>query len=222
MIATKKDYALPLTRMRATFPEPLPAYLPRTAEIPAVTPPVFDPNSANAGRFSLSLKGMRRELRRSGFRAELLVRDIESEIMEWLREGGTILSPDLGNETTFHFPGTAVRDTQTISEVSRTPLQLVWSIADDAFARYVVHCCARYHEIISFSEYSSIYDLLFPTSICITSHRQRDIRTTPYLPVTTQCDPSGLPCHCHLGHTSSYRYRAFLSIRYRFRHTFRP
>ncbi|KAJ3733610.1 hypothetical protein DFJ43DRAFT_1223251 [Lentinula guzmanii] len=80
--------------------------------------PVIDPISADAGRFSFSIKGMRRDLRRAGYRAERLVRQVETEILEWLDAGG----------------------------------QLIWRIPDDAFARYVVHCCARYHNVVSFSK----------------------------------------------------------------------
>jgi hypothetical protein len=110
-----------------------------------------DPNSANAGRFSLSMKGIRRELRRSGARAALLVRDVEQEVVQWLQDGGTVLEPDSEDRTSLNHPGIPVRNTVTIKEVSRSPLQLVWSIGDDAFARYIVHCVARYHEVVSFS-----------------------------------------------------------------------
>jgi len=152
--ATKNDYVLHPQQARATFPEPLPSFLPRTAKVPAITPPTTDPASANAGRFSLSLKGMRKELRRSDGRAEALVRDIETEMVEWLRQGGTLLAPSRGADSQLvndDMHGTPVGGTGSIIEVSRTPLQLIWRISDDAFARYVVHCCARYHEVVSFS-----------------------------------------------------------------------
>ncbi|KAF8973013.1 hypothetical protein BDZ97DRAFT_645362 [Flammula alnicola] len=83
--ATKRDYSLPPPQTRSTFPEPLPPYLPRNVKLPTIpTLPVTDPGTANAGRFSLSLKGMRRDLRRAGGRAEGLVRDVESEMVQWL------------------------------------------------------------------------------------------------------------------------------------------
>ncbi|KAG5647066.1 hypothetical protein DXG03_001436 [Asterophora parasitica] len=150
--ATKRDYILPTPQARATFPEPLPPYLPRTAKVPATTIPERDPTSANAGRFSLSLKGMRKGLRKCGFRAELLVRDVEYEIVNWLDAGGIVLNPDAHEAEDLAGSGVPVGDTGTIFQLSRTPLQLVWYIEDDAFARYVVHCCARYHEIVSFSK----------------------------------------------------------------------
>jgi len=98
---------------------------------------------------------MRKELRRSGGRAEALVRDIETEMLEWLRQGGTLLAPSRGAGSQLvndDMHGTPVGETGSITEVSRTPLQLIWRISDDAFARYVVHCCARYHEVVSFSK----------------------------------------------------------------------
>lgn len=104
----------------------------------------------------MSLKGMRRDLRRSGYRAQLLVRDIELEVIDWLQAGGTLLSPDGPIASNLSFPGKPIGDTGSIFEVSRTPLQLIWRIIDDAFARYVVHCCARYREIVSFSAFSNV------------------------------------------------------------------
>ena len=93
---------------------------------------------------------MRRDLRRAGGRAEALIRDVECEMIQWLTLGGTILAPD-NRPHTGETQSIPVGITGTIFEVSRTPLQLIWKISDDAFARYIVHCCARYHEIISFS-----------------------------------------------------------------------
>ncbi|KAF8813938.1 hypothetical protein BYT27DRAFT_7239248 [Phlegmacium glaucopus] len=157
VVATKPDYIVPPPHISSTFPEPLPPYLPRTVKL-SVTPalPVTDPASANAGRFSLSLKGMRRDLRKAGGRAEALIRDVESEMIQWLTLGGTVLAPESRTHTGEIQPeGVPVGSTGTVFEVSRTPLQLIWKISDDAFARYIVHCCARYHEIISFSKGTS-------------------------------------------------------------------
>ncbi|KAF5322605.1 hypothetical protein D9619_001342 [Psilocybe cf. subviscida] len=153
--ASRRDFAIPQPATRSTFPEPLPNYLQRSVKLPtAPTIPVTDPASANAGRFAHSLKGMRKDLRRAGGRAQVLVRDVEQELVEWLVQGGTVLAPDLSRQPTdlLQEMGIPVGNTGTIVEVSRTPLQLVWRIADDAFARYVVHCCARYHEVVSFSK----------------------------------------------------------------------
>ncbi|KAF9472442.1 hypothetical protein BDN70DRAFT_868408 [Pholiota conissans] len=153
--ATKRDYTVPLPTVQSTFPEPLPPYLPRNVKLSTTpTVPSTDPSSANAGRFSLSLKGMRKDLRRAGGRAQALVRDVESEMIQWLTTGETVLFPDMNHsgQGGLQGPGAPIGATGSIFEISRTPLQLVWRITDDAFARYVVHCCARYHEVVSFSK----------------------------------------------------------------------
>ena len=95
----------------------------------------------------MGLKGMRKQLRKSGPRAELLVKEVEAEIMGWL-DNNVWLNPDHSVSEQNHIP---IGTSTSIVEVSRTPMQLVWAIEDDAFARYVVHCCARYHNIVSFS-----------------------------------------------------------------------
>lgn len=156
--ASKADYAPLLPSAKRTFPEPLPVYLPRTVKAPDTIKPILEPNSANAGRFSLSLKGMRRDLRKAGFRAQILVEDIEKEITEWL-QGGAFAASDVSESSLLNFPGTPIGRMDCISEVSRDPLQLIWAVGEDAFARYVVHCCARYYEIVSFSgpSYSSLF-----------------------------------------------------------------
>lgn len=85
-----------------------------------------------------------------GGRAESLVRDVEAEIMLWL-EGGVVLNPGTV-EGELRFPGVEIRGREDLREVGRSILQLVWA-TDDALVRYVVHCCARYHDIVSFSTY---------------------------------------------------------------------
>lgn len=95
----------------------------------------------------MGLKGMRKQLRKSGPRAELLVKEVEAEIMEWL-DNNVWFNPDNPASEQNRIP---IGTSTSIMEVSRTPTQLVWAIEDDAFARYVVHCCARYHNIVSFS-----------------------------------------------------------------------
>ncbi|KAI0339792.1 hypothetical protein BDW22DRAFT_1421976 [Trametopsis cervina] len=149
VLASRKDFAIPLPNTRQTFPQPLPTYLSRNNPIPAAIPTTREPTSASAGRFSLGLKGMRKELRKSGPRTELLVYEVESEIMGWLANN-VWLNPD--DTLTSDEDGLAIGTSGSITQVSRTALQLVWSITDDAFARYVVHCCARYHSIVSFSK----------------------------------------------------------------------
>ncbi|KAJ7262234.1 hypothetical protein B0H12DRAFT_1271105 [Mycena haematopus] len=135
----KRDYQQPVPHIRPTFPEPLPVYLARNNKVPGAVLPTTDPRDADCGRFSLSLKGMRRDLRKMSFRSKPLVVEIETELVTWLEAGGTQLTPDEPQNILNH-SGTAVGSTGTVVEISRTPLQLVWRMADDsdAFARYVV------------------------------------------------------------------------------------
>ncbi|KAJ7218116.1 hypothetical protein GGX14DRAFT_599781, partial [Mycena pura] len=136
--------------IRSTFPVPLPPYLPRENRLPNAVLPTRDTN-ADCGRYSLSLKGMRRNLRTMQFRSKPLVRVIEAEIVRWLEAGGTLLFPDTSTCSVLNSAGTPIGDTGIV-ELSRTPLQLVWRVADDPFARYVIHCTARYHKIVSYSK----------------------------------------------------------------------
>ncbi|KZT10721.1 uncharacterized protein LAESUDRAFT_693025 [Laetiporus sulphureus 93-53] len=177
---SKRDYAVPLPYTQPTFPQPLPKYLSRNNAIPPVVPPAYEPSSANAGRFSMSLKGMRRVLRKSGPRTELLVKEVEDEILLWLESGGVMLSPDAAAEMSI--PGSPMGSSDLIKEVLRTPLQLVWSIADDGFVRYVVHCCARYHEVVSFSKDTSgqrLTYLLRPNITRPNPHASAALETPP-------------------------------------------
>jgi hypothetical protein len=92
---------------------------------------------------------MRKALRRSGPRTQALVRGVEEEFMCWLSGVEVVLNPD--KESGYQFPGRAVAGLDDIREVERSPQRLVWWIENDTWARYVVHCCARYHNIVSFS-----------------------------------------------------------------------
>ncbi|KAH9036722.1 hypothetical protein EDB83DRAFT_2507711 [Lactarius deliciosus] len=105
-----------------------------------------------AGQFSLSLRGMRKALRRSGARTEALVRGVEDELTRWLGEVAVVLNPALDPDGGHQFPGRAVAGEEGIREVERSPQRLVWWIENDTWARYVVHCCARYHNVVSFSK----------------------------------------------------------------------
>lgn len=136
---------------RSTFPIPLPPYLPRTTPVPNANHPTSNPATANAGRFSLSLKGIRRDLRRLGPRVHTLVKDIDNEIILWLQHTGGAIKPQSTNAINVNYR-TPIGSNGTVYEVSRTSLELIWILADNAFARYIVHCCARYHEVVSFSE----------------------------------------------------------------------
>ena len=80
--------------------------------------------------------------------------------MRWLGGVEVVLNPDVAGHAAaaaaaggFHFPGRAVAGLEDVREVERSPQRLVWWIENDMWARYVVHCCARYHNIVSFSTY---------------------------------------------------------------------
>ncbi|KAI0930138.1 hypothetical protein AcV5_006928 [Taiwanofungus camphoratus] len=177
---SKSDFSVSPPDKQSTFPQPLPHYLARNNTVPATVLAIHDPNSANAGRFSLSLRGMRRELRKHGPGTQVLVRDVENEIVSWLADGGIIPLPDAATEMSF--PGISVGNTESIREVSRTPLQLVWSIEDNSFTRYVVHCCARYHDVVSFSKETSgqrLTYLLRPNVTRPSCYAPADLDTPP-------------------------------------------
>jgi hypothetical protein len=150
--ASKKDFTIPTPHSRPTFPQPLPTYLSRNTPIPATIPTVSQPASASAGQFSMGIRGMRKQLRKSGPRAQLLVEEIEAEIMGWLANN-VWLNP--ASDATSEEQPVAIGTSDSIVQLSRTHMQIVWAIADDPFARYVVHCCARYHNIVSFSSYQT-------------------------------------------------------------------
>ena len=148
--------SLSLPLPRSTFPRPLPPFLPRHLSAPSASPPRRDPASANAGRYSLSLKGVRRELRRAGPRAEQIVLDIEQELTRWLDAGGVLLFPAPPPQHPPQHPpaaraGTPRGSSATITEVHRSPTELVWRLDGD-FPRFLLHCVARFHGVVSFSE----------------------------------------------------------------------
>ncbi|KAF8514174.1 hypothetical protein JB92DRAFT_2592120, partial [Gautieria morchelliformis] len=88
--------------------------------------------SANAGRYSLSLKGVRKELRRSGPRAEQIVLDIEQELTAWLEMGGVLLSPDSQHILSFsRMPGTLIGSSKSIIEIHCSPMEIIWRIDED-------------------------------------------------------------------------------------------
>ena len=103
--------------------------------------------SSQAGRFSLSLKGVRKELRQRGQRANELVRDVEDTMKAWL--DGTTTATAVDEQV----PRPVDRgEHPSITELSHNPLQLQW-MTGDPFARYIIHCVARWHSVVSFSKH---------------------------------------------------------------------
>ncbi|KAG8714038.1 hypothetical protein FRC11_010098 [Ceratobasidium sp. 423] len=137
---SKRDFAIPVAQVQSTFPIPLPPYLPRVSSAPSAVAPTSDPTSTLAGKFSHSLRGARRVLRRRRGQAEPLVRAVEAELCEWLAEPGKPTDTE----------GYII--VSGICEVRRSPAELVWDVEQDAFARYVVHCAARWYGVVSFSK----------------------------------------------------------------------
>ncbi|CUA74454.1 hypothetical protein RSOLAG22IIIB_05564 [Rhizoctonia solani] len=172
---SKKDFAIPVAHVQSTFPAPLPPYLPRVSSAPSAIAPTSDPTSTLAGKFSHSLRGARRVLRRRRGQAEPLVHAVEAEICEWLAE------PGKPTDTEGYVIVSGIR------EVRRSPTELVWDVEQDAFARYVVHCAARWYGVVSFSKEESdgtrLTHLLRPNPT-------RPDRMTLATPPTTDWDTS--------------------------------
>ncbi|KAI0045892.1 hypothetical protein FA95DRAFT_1680166 [Auriscalpium vulgare] len=158
-VPSRRDLEPMRPTVHATFPVPLPPYLPRSVPAPAASLPMTDAQAASAGRFALSLRGMRKALRRAGPRTQALVRGVEEELTQWLEGVQVVTSPDDGAQ--LEFPGREVGGQDGVREVQRSAARLVWWIEDDAWARYVVHCCARFHEVVSFSKDTPTHRLTY-------------------------------------------------------------
>lgn len=149
----RSDYDTPKVNLRSTFPVPLPPYLPRTQIAPSPPLPQRDELSAAVGRFTISLRGARKDLRRRGLHAERTVRVVESEIVLWLQgpgqqHAGRPFGVDFAAPIDAGYNGCLGG---AVIEVFRTPLKLIWK-TDDALARYAIHCTARWHDVVSFSK----------------------------------------------------------------------
>jgi hypothetical protein len=119
--------------------------------------------SANAGQFFTPLGGIRKTLRRNAHRSQYLLYHIESALMEWLHAIDVTLNPEdeeaeeaqlLGDQLEGQpLPsGRALWDGSPVVEVARSRKRLIWQIAEDGFARYVVHCSCRFHSVVSYSK----------------------------------------------------------------------
>jgi hypothetical protein len=145
----RADYNVTRTDVKSTFPVPLPPYLPRVSAAPSggvvLRSEPGNINSAYSGRFTLSLRGVRKDLRqRGGGMAKGLVQDIETAIQSWLDATDPTVTEDTTGRAIDH------ADSPVIKELSYKPLELVW-ITDDPFARWIIHCVSRWHGVVSFS-----------------------------------------------------------------------
>ncbi|KAG8956145.1 hypothetical protein FRC04_004220 [Tulasnella sp. 424] len=135
---TTEDLNSPLPPHRP-WPQPLPTYIPRRAPAPDWIPP---PSIHSEPR--LTRKGVRKYIRNAGPYAEQLVRDFEREVTGWLG-CDVVVNPDNQQAASRR-----IGSKGEVFELERTHAQLVWST--DAFPRYILHCVARYHGLVSFSK----------------------------------------------------------------------
>jgi len=154
--AMRSDYLIPTPGVRTTFQSPLQPYLQHNVKLPTSAPNVARIQDVNAGRFSLSLKGMRRDIRaRDTYRTRLIAHTVDEAIKAWLNQSAVFLAPD-ADDNELSLPGRELKanngEDMGIKQVASTPTKLVWNLGDDAFARYMVHCCARWYEVVSFSK----------------------------------------------------------------------
>ena len=122
--------------------------------------------SASAGQYSLSLTGVRRSLRRamgngatpgSGGPVEDLLRAMDDEIVTWLdtlvfrssQQAAASAGPRVIDDTPVELGGEGVTE-PALSEISRSPTTLVWSLPG-AYDRWLAHVIARYYGLLSFS-----------------------------------------------------------------------
>ncbi|CAG7850541.1 Uncharacterized oxidoreductase MexAM1_META1p0182; AltName: Full=ORFC [Serendipita indica DSM 11827] len=201
---SSSDYSISTSEPRETFPRPLPAYLPRVSPAPSgATISRADPanlNSAYAGRFTLGLRGVRKDLRhRGGMRARTLIQDIESLLQVWLDGDSAALDALIEERKGF----VDSVDRPAIHIVSSTPMQLIWSV-EDPFARWLVHCVARFHSVVSFSkDVSNGTTTERQTHLLRPNSRHPDPRAAAalYTPTATDLDSSVIDTD---GDTSDY------------------
>lgn len=69
-----------------------------------------------------------------------------------------------------------------IREVERSSSQLVWAVGNDSFARYIVHCVCRWHNIVSYSKSrTSVLELLMGIMNTIISGKAHTFEGGPRL-----------------------------------------
>lgn len=142
----------------------------------------------------MSLRGARKNLRRAGPRTQALVRAVEGVLLAWIAESAVVLNPDVPPPPV-SFPGTLIGDLDGVYQVQRTHERLVLWIQDDAWSRYVVHCCARHHGIVSFSKF--VQNILFIVdlmSYCRQGHRDSppDSLATTQRHTPISCSPRSI------------------------------
>lgn len=91
------DWAPPPPGHTQKFPLPAPRKL-QAATAPSPDQPGFDAASAEAGQYSLSLKGVRQLMRKRGARAQVVVERVEAELLRWMEglEQGNLYAREHG------------------------------------------------------------------------------------------------------------------------------
>lgn len=130
--------------------------------------------SADHGRFSLPIKGLKRNTRRivaEGGIGSQIVEAVDAELRAWLDGTNVWMMHEQGGESsnttgnmTMPIPSlnsgkrciceveTDHGRVQAINQFAKQPHSLVWQ-SEDSFTRFLVHAIARYYRIVSFSEY---------------------------------------------------------------------
>lgn len=168
------DYSPVQLSSAPIFPSPPPStffpYKPSddpTADPNARAAPTFDDSitSADHGRFSLPMKGLKRNTRRivaeGGIGGEI-VEAVDYELRAWLEGTEVWLSPETIAYNNAHNLNSGKRcicevetdhgRMQAINQLAKQPHSLVWQ-SEDSFTRFLIHAIARYYRIVSFSKH---------------------------------------------------------------------
>lgn len=167
------DYSPAQLSTAPIFPSPPPStffpYKPSadpTADPNARPAPTFDDSVASAdhGRFSLPMKGLKRNTRRivaEGGIGGQIVDAVDLELRAWLEGTEVWLSPETIAYNNAHNLNSGKRcicevDTdhgrmQAVSQLAKQPHALVWQ-SEDSFTRFLIHAIARYYRVVSFSK----------------------------------------------------------------------
>ncbi|KAI5480675.1 hypothetical protein MNV49_007602 [Pseudohyphozyma bogoriensis] len=140
-----------------TPPRAVPLFMPRpdsfktSVVLPPIPPSAPSPTSTSNGLFSLSLKGVRKSIRKSlgpnptdGW-IPTFITTVEAELRAWLSAtSGLALAsvPNAPRKTIIVDP----EGVDAVVEISRVAHSLRWEI-EDAYCRWLVHCICRWNSI---------------------------------------------------------------------------
>lgn len=172
------DYSPAQLSTDPIFPSPPPSrffpYKPSSdpiADPNARQAPTFDDSvtSADHGRFSLPMKGLKRNTRRiveAGGIGGDIVQAVDAELRGWLEGTEVFISPETVAYNNAHNLNSGRKcicevDTdhgrmQAVNQLAKQPHALVWQ-SEDSFTRFLIHAIARYYSVVSFSELFATY-----------------------------------------------------------------